>query len=166
MSRSAKPRKAYRPKHVNPKAFLLGMQGARLLSADDQLTRAANLAAAVDATAAGTATLTDWRLIFDCVNLLDAFSRMPKVMKGAAAFMDTLQGAVVDIVDRLRDTGRHEIHTDELQTLRDMQGLWADVLAVVTHQQFFQAQERVEATVGLAIAGKAPKGVRVVEAVA
>ena len=49
MSKSKKPRKAYRPTHApNPRAFMVAIRGAHLLCAHDQLTRAARVRSSVE----------------------------------------------------------------------------------------------------------------------
>ncbi len=70
-----KPRKKYRPKPVNPTAYLLAMQGASLLSQQDRLERTNRLSAAVEVACMGCATREHWALIVDSLNMAEMFAR-------------------------------------------------------------------------------------------
>jgi len=164
MSATRKPRKAYRPKHVNPGAWAIAMQGAMLLSKTDQVTRAMRVHDSVERISRGEHDMVDWRRLFDAVNMLDALSSMPSVMRGGREFVERLMGVVADAVERQRDTGTRALRAGELQALRELSALWAEVLGVVTHREFFEASERVERTVARVLRGDVRAGERVVEA--
>lgn len=164
MASNKKPRKQYRPKHINPLAYKLGIQGAAKLDIDEQVTRAEMLRGAVDAIAAGKGDAAEWQKVFSTVNLLAAIGDLPGApMRGADDFISRVQDTVADVMDRVRETGSSTLYAEEITLLRDLQGVWADVLSVVSCRELFQASERVSASYKRACAGQPPAGTRVVK---
>jgi hypothetical protein len=159
-----KKRKAYRPKHVNPNAWTLAMQGARLLSKTDQLIRADRLHGAVERLIASAAQLKDWGEVFDAINMVEALEQThAHAIRDAREFVEAHQANVVSAMDRQRETGSNVLTVAECQMLRDLSAAWAEVLGVVTHREYFAAEERVYHKVQQALRNPA-SGVRVVEA--
>ena len=137
-----KPRKSYRPRPINPMAHLGAMMGAACMSRDDTLVRSMALRDAVEKASKGAATRDDWRLIFDCINLVDQLARM-RVLQGLDV-LEALQETVMQVMDRQRDTGTKALRAQELAALRDFAADYATVLRSVTRQQYAQAQRAVE----------------------
>lgn len=164
-SKNKRPRKAYKPKHINPLAHMLGMQGAKRLDIDEQVTRAEMLRGAVDAIASGEVEQGQWQKVFAVVNLLAALGDLPSSpLKGAEDFISRAQDTIADAMDRIRDTGSPTLHAEEAALLRDLQSLWADVLAVISRRELFQAAEKVQVNYQRACSAKVlPAGTRVVK---
>ena len=157
-----KPRKKYRPKPVFQNPLLVAMQGVRLLSSDDQVLYSLRLSDAVDAVITGQAKQDQWQQITDVLNMLDVMAEDPRIMTGAAEFVEGLQWSVTDILDRRKD-GKTALYAPEVQSLRDLVSLWSDVLGDITHRQFFDVQEKVRFRVREALRNGSPK-LRIVEA--
>ena len=76
-------RKRYRPKGVSADSWKIAIQGSCLLSKSDQKVRVNLLSDAVEKIGKGQGSKEIWQSVFDCMNMLEAFSRMPKVMRNA-----------------------------------------------------------------------------------
>jgi hypothetical protein len=164
MAGTKRPRKRYVPRHVNPLAYQLGMAGAQKLDVTEQVTRAEMLRGAVDTIAAGSGTAEEWQKVFSVVNILAALGDLPGApIRGADDFISRTQDTVADVMDRVRETGSSTLYAEEVTLLRDLQSLWADVLAVVSCRELFQASERVQASYQRACRGNPPAGTRVVK---
>ena len=138
----SKPRKKYRPKPARVDAIALAVQGMARLTQADQDKMAAPSAHAVDQIAKGIATQADWQAIFDVVNMLDRFVTMPRVMRGGQDYLESIQAVIVGILDRHKKTGSKALYPGELADLRGLVDLWKEVLSVVTHREFFEAEEK------------------------
>lgn len=64
-------------------------------------------------------------------------------MQDSAEFVQAHQTNIVQVLGRKKSTGSATLRAEELKQLQDLSGTWAQVLAVVTHSEYFQAQERV-----------------------
>lgn len=158
-------RSRYRPKGVNAQAHMVAIVGAGRLSKTDQLTRLAKLDAAVVSILRTGGQIDDWREVFDTLNMVEAFAGMPAVMRHARPFVQSTQEAIVSALDRQKATGAKALKADEAQHLRDLQGVWAELLAVVSMQQYYQAEQRVRRRIVQVLRSSKPEpGVHVVEA--
>jgi hypothetical protein len=155
-----KPRK---PRHASPNSLWVALMGVRYLSADDQLKRAEAVALAVQDIKQGDAGKTQWSAVFDAVNMLEQFFKSPKIAKGTEGYIDEVQQVVVGIMDRQKQ-GKRALYAGEVEVLDDLSATWASVLSVVTHAEYFQAEEAVVRRVRQVLAG-GDKSVRIVEAV-
>lgn len=135
-------RSSYRPRGVNPKAHMMAMQGAMKLGRDDQLIMAGRVSGAVEAAGQGLATQEQWGHIFDALNMIEALAHLGLV-QDSAEFVQAHQTNIVQVLGRKKSTGSATLRAEELKQLQDLSGTWAQVLAVVTHSEYFQAQERV-----------------------
>lgn len=157
-------RKRYRPKHrASTNTLFIAIQGQRFLSKDDQARAALALSLAVGDISKGLGTRAQWMEVFDAVNLIEQWSKVPKIMTGASEFVDSIQNTVVSIVDRQKETADTELQAHELESLLSLVALFTDCLSVVTHADYFKAQEKVALRVQQVLRSKSP-GVRVVEA--
>lgn len=157
-------RSSYKPRCVRPAAYLLAMQGAALLSTTDQLIRADRLHSAVERLIASAGQLKDWGEVFDAINMIEALEQThAHAIRDAREFVHAQQANVVAAMDRQKATGSNVLTVAECQTLRDLAATWAEVLGVVTHREFFAAEERVYQKVRQALR-KPQAGVRVLEA--
>lgn len=157
-------RSSYRARGVNPSAHLVAMQGAARLSLDDRTVWALQLDGAIQAVRVARAAESDWRCIFDCVNLVEEWCRM-RLARDEDGVVERAQEAIVGILDRQRTTGTRAARAAELQALQALQQAWIDLLAGVTHAERFRAEERVARRVQAAVRGCMGPGVRVIEPV-
>jgi hypothetical protein len=159
---SAKRRnKKYTPKGVNRESWKVAMQGAMLLSETDQAIRANRVRDAVALIAAGSGDVVAWSSVFDAVNLLEQFSRSPKIMTGAADYILSMHIVISAVLER-RKNGGDDIRPAEVQDLRDFADLYAEVLSVVTHHEYRIAEEKTRQRLW-AIRNSCTKGVTVLE---
>jgi len=157
-------RKRYRPRGVSPISWQIAIQGSCLLSKADQDSRVNLLADAIEKIGKGEGTKQIWQAVFDCMNMLEAFSRMPKVMRNANDYIESMQAVIVGLLDRQKQTGTKALYPSELADLRGLVEVWRDLLSTVTHAEYFQAEERTHQRLK-AILGSKTRGVRVVEVV-
>ena len=166
MSRNSKPRKAYRPRSVNKQAHLMAMQGAAKLTLDDRIAWQANLADALAAVRTGRAQREDWATLFDAINVVEELVRM-RLARDEQDVVPTAQAAVCSVLDRLQATGVRAAKADELRALGDLVAAFADLMQGITHQERFEADERVAARVRRVLASaKVEPGTRVIDAAA
>ena len=157
-------RSSYRPRGVRVNAITMAMQCASLLSKTDQLIRADRLASAVERLIASAAELKDWGEVFDAINMIEALEHThAHAIRDAREFVEAQQANVVAAMDRQKATGSNVLTVAECRMLRDLSATWAEVLGVVTHREYFAAEERVYQKVRQALR-KPPAGVRVLEA--
>lgn len=161
----SKPRKKYRQKPVNLNVLALAGIGQSKLTQDDQEERIAPARVALEQITKGQASKADWQAIFDVINMLDRFVRMPTVMRHGRDYLNTIQGVVCTILDRQKSTGTKALYPSELEDLRGLVELWADLLSTVTHREYSMAEERAHARLVSVLRAKKPiQGVRVCEA--
>lgn len=156
-------RSNHQVRHTNPDSWRVAMQGSMLLSKPDQEARTEPVIQAVALISQGKATKPHWQAIFDALNMLEQFSRMPKVMRGAQDWIESMQAVIVGILDRSK-SGTKALHPSELADLRGMADLWVDVLSTVTHREYFECEEKTHQRLAAILKSKTP-GVRVVEVV-
>ena len=154
-------RSRYRPRGVNPTAHLMAMHGAALLSRDDRTIWALEMRAALDAVREGRATVTQWGVIFDSVNLAEELCRMG-LASDPEGVISATQAVCAEVIRRQQATGTRAIRAAELAALRDLEAAAIDILATVTHAERFRAEERIRARTRAAQAGGMP-GVEVID---
>ena len=161
----SKPRKKYRQKPVNLNVLALAGIGQSKLTTEDQEARIAPPRLALEQITKGQASKADWQAIFDVINMLDRFVRMPTVMRHGRDYLNTIQGVVCTILDRQKSTGTKALYPSELEDLRGLVELWAELLSTVTHREYSMAEERAHARLVSVLRAKKPiQGVRVCEA--
>jgi hypothetical protein len=153
-------RSRYRPRGVNPTAHLVAMHGAALLSRDDRTIWALEMRAALDAVREGRATVTQWGVIFDSVNLAEELCRMG-LASDPEGVISAAQAVCAEVIRR-HAVGTRAIRAAELAALRDLEAAAIDILATVTHAERFRAEERIRARTRAAQAGGMP-GVEVID---
>jgi len=158
----SKPRKKYKPKHVNPASWKVAVMGQCRLSGFDQENFAAPAKLAVENAAKGCASKADWQAIFDVINMVDTFSMMPKVMQGATDYARSIQNVIERLLNRQKETKSTSLYSHELADLRGLIDLWCEVLTVVTMAEYLQCQEKTHMRIVQALRCKT--GAIVVEA--
>jgi hypothetical protein len=135
------------------------------MSRTDVLLRGMALKDAVEKTSQAKASQDDWRLIFDCINIVEQLAKM-KVVQGLDV-IEELQDTIVHVMDRQRDTGAKSLRSGELAALRDFAADYATILRGVTQQEYMRAQAAVEDRIRRILSSETiPASVRVVEATA
>lgn len=157
-----KPRKKYKPKHVNPVFWKVAVMGQFRLSGFDQENFAAPAKLAVENAAKGCASKADWQAIFDVINMIDTFSTMPKVMQDATDYARSIQNVIERLINRQKETKSTSLYSHELADLRGLIDLWCEVLTVVTMAEYLQCQEKTHMRIVQALRCKT--GAIVVEA--
>lgn len=158
-------RKRYRQKPVNPNVIAIAGVGQSKLTTEDQEARIAPAKLALEQITKGQASQADWQAIFDVINMLDRFVKMPTVMRNGKDYLNTMQGVVVGILDRQKATGTKALYPGELEDLRGLVEFWAELLSTVTHREYSMAEERAHARLVSVLRAKKPiQGVRVCEA--
>ena len=158
-------RKRYRPKPVNPNVLALAGIGQSKLMPEDQEARIAPPRLALEQITKGQESQADWQAIFDVINMLDRFVKMPTVMRHGKDYLNTMQGVVKTILDRQKETGTKAIYPGELEDLRGLVDLWTELLATVTHREYSMAEDRAHARLVSVLRSKNPvPGVTVCEA--
>lgn len=157
-----KPRKKYKPKHINPVSWKVAVMGQCRLSGFDQENFAAPAKLAVENAAKGCASKADWQAIFDVINMIDTFSTMPKVMQDATDYARSIQNVIERLLNRQKETKSTSLYSHELADLRGLVGLWCEVLTVVTMAEYLQCQEKTHMRIVQALRCKT--GAIVVEA--
>lgn len=158
-------RKRYRPKPANPNVLALACIGQSKLTAEDQEARIAPPRLALEQITKGQSSQAAWQAIFDVINMLDRFVKMPTVMRHGKDYLNTMQGVVVTILDRQKETGTKALYPVELEDLRGLVDLWSELLATVTHREYSMAEDRAHARLVSVLRSKKPvPGVRVCEA--
>ena len=157
-------RKRYRPRGVSPVSWQIAIQGQCLLSKDDQDMRVNPLFEVIEQICNGHGDKEKWQLVFDCINMMEAFSRMPKVMRGAKDYIETMHSVIISVLDRQKQNGTKALYLSEMADLRGFAEMWRDVLSTVTHAEYFKVEEETPMRIK-AIRSSNTRGVRVVEVV-
>lgn len=143
-------------------AIALAMHGASLLAKHDQAVQAMNTRMAIDDVLCGTRSRENWRVVFDMTNLIEELCRNPRVARGAEPFVASLQGAIVTIMDRHKESGSTAMRASEVAVLNEAHALFVELLSFVTYRDLAQAQAGVTARIRHALSSREP-GAIVVE---
>lgn len=141
---SAVRKKRYRPKGVNVNAHVLGMMGVQKLGAYDVEAFLRPVSDAVAVIVMGAGTKDHWRAIFSAVNMLEQFSRMPHIMRGASDYIGTMHAVIVGVLDRQKRDGTKALYAGEKADLESLVDLWRDVLSTVTIGEYDRASAECE----------------------
>jgi len=156
----SKPRKKYRPKPIKTCTLQLAVQGWAYLSKEDQESLVEPICEAVLCIFKGAGTKEHWSAIFDALNMLEQFNKMPQVMTGARDYIESMQTVIVNILDRYKE-GKRALYPSELDDLRGFADLWADVLSTVTHNDYYVCAEKTHKRLVQVL--REGKGVKVLE---
>ena len=153
-------RSAYRPKGVNPLAYLVGLQGATVLTREDAILLSMPVHLAVDAIRSGTASQDDWRTVTMAINVTEEMIRM-KVARDEDGAIEALQEKISNAYHRIRATKSPTLWGDEVRALLDFAATYADLLSGVTNNELFRAQDRTHQRMIRVLSGVKQVGVRV-----
>jgi hypothetical protein len=143
MGRTAKPRKAYRPRPVLVDA-LAKLQPAPHAQQQLVMTR---FHSALHAMATGTqAGPVEWRDLADVVNTVDVLVNQMNLLHPQATMptIEAAKAALVAAEARYRTTGRTGLDGPGLQALRDSMALYQQAAAGFTQHTMARARELVE----------------------
>ena len=153
-------RSSYRPKGANPLAYLVGLQGASLLSKEDAIVLTMPVHLAVDAIRMGKATNEEWRTVTCAINVTEELIRM-KVAQDADGAIEALQETISSAHHRIRATNSPTLWGDEVRALLDFAATYSELLSGVTQSELFQAQDRTYQRMLRVLGGQKQVGVRV-----
>lgn len=156
-------RKKYRPKQVNPTAHIQALHGVYILSKPDQLKQAMNLSASIDAISKNGGLKEDWMNVFDVINMVAVTNDEAKLMTGADEFIERCQDVCYEAMGR-RKSGVQSLRASELQALRELQTLWADLLGTMTYADWHRITKETSLRVARLLTHGTGKADRVVEA--
>lgn len=143
-------------------AYMMAMQGAAKLTVDDVLRFVFPVDIAVNKAREGNIDKQGWQAIFNAINMLEELVRM-RVASDEDNMIDDLQQTVISILDRTRQRGTKALYADEVTVLMDLRAAYADVLAGLTHSQYYDAEASVERRLRRVLGQKPPKGVHIIE---
>jgi hypothetical protein len=143
-------------------AYMMAMQGAAKLTVDDVLRFVFPVDVAVNNARSGTIDKQGWQSIFNAINMLEELIRM-RVCNDEDNMIDDLQQTVIAILERARSKGTKALYPDEITALMDLRAVYADVLAGLTHSQYYDAEASVERRLRRVLGQKPPKGVHIIE---
>ena len=162
MAQSKKPRKKYRPRVINTKAHVMAILGSAWLDDAEITYRTGMLTTAVDAACEGRGTPENWKVIFDCVNLIDAMGQLR--LATVTGIYDIMR--VIDVaIERRKATGTGALRADERKALRDLCEAYCSAIPNLTNSDLMRAEDLVAVTMRRALAGWAPPGTVIVDAV-
>lgn len=140
MPRSAKPRKQYRPKGVNPTAHIMGMMGASALHIDDRTVWSLALDSAITSVAQGKASVQQWSCLFEAAALLEGLVKVGKA-KDPDNIVGRAEDTCVAIISRYKQ-GQRAVRAQELADLRALFTAWLYATSNLTQGEKFQAEQR------------------------
>lgn len=142
-------------------AHIMAMQGVAKLSVDDVLRFVFPVDIAVKNARDGTIDKQGWQSIFDAINMLEALIRM-RVAHDEDQMIYDWQQAIIEILNRTRETGVKALEPEEVEMLMELRAVYADVLAGITHSQYYNALETVHRRL-VRVRGQRPsKGVHII----
>ena len=150
-----KKRSRYKPKPVNMAAHLVAIQGVCKLTRTDAIRFSMQVQDAVTLISQGQADKQHWQKLFSAINIMEALVMMGKAKDDDKA-IEQMQTAVIDILDRTKQTGSKALYPHELATLREIVATYADLLCEITHSELFAASEMSEERIIRALKGKDP----------
>ena len=121
----------------------MAIQGAAKLNINDILKFVAPLDAAIEAARQAKATKEHWQAVFSAINLIEELVRR-KVAKDENGAIEAMQQAVIDALDRLKQTGSKTLKAQEINALMDLLGVYSDLLSGITHSELFEAELGVQ----------------------
>ena len=164
MPRSARPRKAYRPRTVAANATDIALNNAHKLDRKDAAGQAALLRTALAEFQRGRDAGVHWRSLADAANMAETLAAM-RICSGADAdrIIQRAQQVLHDVALRHRERGTWALKHDELDALQWLLSLHTTQLAECDYSEFCRAMDRTRVRVAQARAGNAAPGALVIE---
>lgn len=132
----------------------MAMQGACRLSKDDALTRAWAVSLAVSDVAKGVQDEASWKAIFHAVNMAEAFCHAGLCNDDNDLIAETQQ-TVVKVIEQARELGQLAPTAEELDVLAEFAANYSGIVSMVTHQEYFTAEQLVLSRVRRVLSGEA-----------
>lgn len=163
MGRTAKPRKAYRPRPLlDPVAR--AMVGVRTLAPRDVQGQIAIARAALAELGRGADVQRHWRSLADTANMAESLAGL-RIGSGPEAdhVIRSAQQALADIHARLQRGAGRALYAAEVSALTWLVQLHAVQLEACSHDEFDAAYRATERRISQALAGNAAAGAIVIE---
>ena len=163
MGRTAKPRKAHRPRAlVNP--LHRAMVGVQLLSTKDVAGQVHIARTALAELGRGHDTATHWRSLADTANMAESLAAIGIGSGGdAQRVIHQAQRALADIHQRTRQRGTLALYAHEVDALQWLISLHRVQLTACSYSEFDTAFNATRQRIAQARAGNAPRGAIVVQ---
>lgn len=164
MTRSRKPRKAYRPQPVAVNAHQVAMARVHTLRADDVANQVRLLNEALADFARGHQCAHHWRSLADAANVAETLAGLG-IGSGPTArqLIHDAQRTMSAVHARRNAGGSWTLHAGELEDLRWLIRLHHTQLAACDYSEFERALALTHTRIAQARAGNAPVGAVVIE---
>lgn len=163
MGRTAKPRKAYRPRPlVDP--VQRAITGVRALEVRDVAGQVHIARTALSELGRGVDAWRHWRSLADTANMAESLAAL-RIGAGehAAGVIRGAQQALADICSRMQQGRSHALHHHEVDALQWLVSLHRLQLAACSYAEFERAFQATRERVAQARAGNAPRDAIVIE---
>lgn len=163
MPRSARPRKAYRPRPVHTNATQGAINGARKLSAADVLQQLTLCRHALQEFSAGRDCPRHWLSLADTANMAQGLAAL-RIGCGDQAdqVIEQAQAALAAVQQRRHAGGSWTLYAAELEALGWLIALHTTQLGACDYAEFDKAFHQTHERLSQARAGNAPRGAVVV----
>lgn len=163
MPRSARPRKAYRPRAVASNAVQVAVNNVHQLDRNDVRGQAELLRTALAEFQRGRDAGLHWRSLADAANMAETLAAM-SIGSGPDAdrIIERAQQVLHDVALRHRERGTWALKRDELDALQWLLSLHTTQLAECDYSEFARAMDRTHNRIAQARSGNAPAGAVVV----
>lgn len=162
--RSKRPRKAYRPRGVNPQAHVAAIMGVAKLTVEDRTSWQLALKDAITAVQRAVAVKEDWAEIFDAINLVEQ-AKIDGYIGDPDGLIEAAQEVCVHILDRHRSSGIKAARAAELATLWDVAEAFGLAMSGLTHRERDDLGRALDRRIQHALRTRDPLTTRVVDCV-
>lgn len=143
MSRTKRPRKAYRPRTVQADPVSWAVAGVHTLPTQSQRDVLAVAETGFDKLRQGVAAREDWNLVCQALNTAEALCDLHIGDNLKLAILDG-QGALLAIGKRMMKNGRTACYAGELAAIREAIDLHAVQLKLCTQAEYSRALKKVK----------------------
>lgn len=144
MSRSKKPRKAYRPREARIDIPALMFDSDGPIPDDARSSILLALHGSMAAMAKGDAVHGDWHTIVNCLNVMQILCEHASNKMVGLAVVYSAQNAMINIAERYKARGVLRFGIGEMQTVNDATTLFEDFLSTVSKRQYTGAIREVD----------------------
>ena len=163
-SKSGRPRKAYRPRAVDPHAHLRAITYTRRIDAADAARQVALLNDALAAFMRGHDCPQHWRSLADCANVAESLSLLGIGSNAEAdRIVHEAQVALSAVATRRQQRGSWTLYAAEIDALQWLLALHKAQLEAADYFEFDRALAATKRRISQAVAGNAPAGAVIVE---
>lgn len=144
MSRSQKPRKAYRPREARIDIPALMFESDEPICEQSRSSILIALHGSMAAMAKGEAVHNDWHSIVNCLNVMQILCERSGNKMIGLAVVYSAQNAMINIAERYKAKGVLRFGRGEMATVNEATTLYEDFLSTVTKRQYTSAIREVD----------------------